>query len=636
MNPKRFSVERRRELQSIQLEDLHSVFDRLDTKSRKKLQLLISKKAVPGFRRNTPKAYAAKLRQLQNNLRRGSQQHLELIFLTWVAHVPPCCDGLPTLNELLTDFDNDVDFPGNVEAPPNSQRDIECFHYLAAKSQELLIDQKTVQQFYEIGYFLRSAEIEKQIALCVAAPLVALGRARTNESAENDSLHQKLKLLAGQIRDIGQQNEKLVTRLDQVEENSGVNRADARALEISLSEVQVTLGEVKLVSKHVSTLQEDLALLRSATASAEEQLVELTNSFSEAREQSSSIGADEDVVSGREMTNSVDEASSPTLKPTIAQQPSPSWEQLGLGSADGDESPLSAPSSDKAIAYPSAKLFVDILKGYLHENQVPEGEVVAPALVATWLAGQPAILSHPDAVQSVVNAAGEDVQLHSQIVASDWFAPTWYTSLDSLEESIWRGAMSAPLGLFLFEDFDRALPETYLLGSLRVPTFRSRSKALVLCSRCCDSANVPCSTEVLANFSDLDVLLPDSKQSVVITEFVSPYSIPASTWAAWRENRGPLSENEKADILQVSEVLCQAGFQRARDWCRDAAEILACAKLFVQPEIALGIVVATKAIPVLSSLGKSPNRLETWLKGDYFAHRSMALFRRSGDLYDFE
>lgn len=117
---------------------------------------------VDGFRRGNPQELQKRIKTFINRIQRWNDMEWMLFKDLWVDWVKTHSQ----LDELLSILDNSADFIENNEGiPPNTPLDIQCFKFLALKSEESRVPRELIKRFYDFGYFQEDERIEQYIAV---------------------------------------------------------------------------------------------------------------------------------------------------------------------------------------------------------------------------------------------------------------------------------------------------------------------------------------------------------------------------------------------------------------------------------------------------------------------------------------
>lgn len=239
MSPKPYPEDKRRTLVERGQEDFIRFFEDItDRKGTHFLHYTVPPAKRPGFRKgHVPlkfkvPALISDLKKEISNSKAIVWDMFKELWRWWVI-------SHQGLNQILEGFDNGADFDesGVCVTLPNSELDIQCFRVLLAASRDYQIDQETIRDFYEYGYFLPSSEIESLV-------VQAVPRAEIERQQRLAALPDQVAALSEAVQSFGVQLSEIeAAGDDEVEEPSQQVERIAESLEEQLSELHSILIE---------------------------------------------------------------------------------------------------------------------------------------------------------------------------------------------------------------------------------------------------------------------------------------------------------------------------------------------------------------------------------------------------------
>ena len=183
----------------------------------------------------------------------------------------------PELDDVLTTFDNGADFDDNHQCirPPNSELDVEGFRVLLEASHKSQIDQETIRDFYEYGYFKTDADIENLIDQALPRQKIEQKQQIEQLPDQVDSIRREVDELRSQISDL-----KVVNELEQILDQQIANAQ--QSFENQISELSHQISEVRQYLENQiseSNFTQTISLLRQSITALETRITEFINAI---------------------------------------------------------------------------------------------------------------------------------------------------------------------------------------------------------------------------------------------------------------------------------------------------------------------------------------------------------------------
>lgn len=281
MEAKPYPIEKRRILIERSQTDFVTFLQQVtDPQGRNFIRNQLLQRRVPGFREGraplerTVPQLIHRLRQEQE-LTNPDSAIWDLFTKAWMYWVKSHSE----LDDALTTFNNGADFDDNNQGirPPNSELDIEYFRVLLEASLNNQIDQETIRNFYEYGYFKRDAHIENLIDQALPRQNIEQRLQIEQLPDQVDSIRREINELRSQIPDL-----ETVKELEQILDQRMANAQQSFENQISELSHQISALQQSF-RKQVpeSNFTQTISLLKQLIASLESQIVEVEVSLSE-------------------------------------------------------------------------------------------------------------------------------------------------------------------------------------------------------------------------------------------------------------------------------------------------------------------------------------------------------------------
>jgi hypothetical protein len=575
MNPKSYPLSRHATFLALTDDELLRLVKRLPPAGQKALLAWVPPAKLAGFR---PSADAS----LRNQFRRW-KQHLKAdpsrwrlavkVFVEWVNHVPSPAGGMPSLRELLLQFNNDSEPKAldDVERTQNSDLDIKCFRYLLGKSQDDLIDRETIAEFYNLGYFIRDPAIEGLIARC---------RSR-DELLERRQQHRRSEEMEQTVAD-------LQSRVGELEEVPDELRAarHTQATQISATEAHVSFIQTRLEQTNAEVTEHNERLLNAETG------LELLR----------------DMIKGLSDLHAKGLARS-----ALPGDPAP---------PPGSSSKVH-PSICSASPYTSEEEFLRQLQHCLERWGVSNEPPYAHFYYVIMQTFPILVVSHPNAGVALREAVSPDGVLRDFNVSAGWIGPTWIdwlpANLEDLKYTLATGSCPEPEPqqarcppVLRFEDFDRSFPEGYLVAPAK--NLSGAPSAFLIAARSADPVHIFPTATFCAVSCDLDLLLGIQSTPEATPPGRAICHVTAETLSQWAQARldrwnSHLEAGLRllASPLRDNPALAVAHRSRLR-------RALSLSDGLLKPEIVIQWLAATHLVPLLVTLDGNPDRAATLLR----------------------
>ena len=258
MHAKPYPEAKRRQLIERSVEDFVAFLEEVtDNKGREFIRTQLLPRTVTGFRPGHAPLTLTVPKLISNlsdeqELTNPDSRIWDMFKNAWICWV----SSHQELNEILLEFDNNVDFDENhiCITPPNSELDRKCFEVLLEARLNNQINQEIIRRFYEYGHFNEDEKIEELI-----------NRALPQEEIER---RQQIDQLPEQVDRLQQEIEELRTQFFDLEHISELQQTlDQRIAEVQQSfENQLTQLNV---SQNVSQFKQLIESLKSRIGEVE-------------------------------------------------------------------------------------------------------------------------------------------------------------------------------------------------------------------------------------------------------------------------------------------------------------------------------------------------------------------------------
>ena len=183
----------------------------------------------------------------------------------------------PELDDVLTTFDNGADFDDNHQCIrlPNSKLDVEGFRVLLEASHKSQIDQETIRDFYEYGYFKTDADIENLIDQALPRQKIEQKQQIEQLPDQVDSIRREVDELRSQISDL-----KVVNELEQILDQQIANAQ--QSFENQISELSHQISEVRQYLENQiseSNFTQTISPLRQSITALETRITEFIHAI---------------------------------------------------------------------------------------------------------------------------------------------------------------------------------------------------------------------------------------------------------------------------------------------------------------------------------------------------------------------
>ena len=594
MRCKPYSEARRKQYVQLGADELVRIAGRLGDAHLKELSKYLPPGKLTGFRKGHRLVVMSQIKRLSAELSKDLHsdkkwKSAEILFVKWVCHVPKPHSRLPSLDELLNEFDNEADFNGDEEhVEPNSELDLECFRYLARKSDEFLIDRETIQDFYKLGYFLSDPRIEELIQRC--RPLREIINAVEMEerlcSLEDrldpmeDHTNDVLELVSDREKELQALSERLATSQQNIENLN--NRLNSLKQSDSNTSAQV-LDLKSSTAERLKRLEDQQQSILQTVTSLEERLKEVT--------------------------------ACPVVAP----------EEREVAEARETPEGQAEPASTKPC-YPNEGLFLDELKHQLWSGSAPAASEPKIGVLYSTLFTFPFMVCSTNGLADAISAAISGKSGTAKFVTeSGWFQPEWKPELKEAHPEYHKilkqqGGIGTPEDFLVIEfvDYDRCFPELYLFSSLRIVSGRvhsngSLSPILFVGVPCQDDVHVKVSAEFLRYSFDLSFLL----EGTSVTDAAREESI--CRYPTDLANQNILGRIEKGweEGGKLFEVVRQSlkDFGKAAHFCNEklSRRWLALSGDLISSEQALLFLACGHIVPIMKREGIVQERIEKFL-----------------------
>jgi len=158
MKPKSYPPAKREIIVKRPIDDIMGFCKEINVSEWKKIAVKLP--PVNGFRKGTDAEIRERFKVYIRKIGHWNEAGWEMFLELWLAWI----NSHQALNDLLKQFENEEDFIDDNVAPPNTQKDIECFEFLTLYGEEVMISRELLKKFYDYGYFVESSKIEYHIS----------------------------------------------------------------------------------------------------------------------------------------------------------------------------------------------------------------------------------------------------------------------------------------------------------------------------------------------------------------------------------------------------------------------------------------------------------------------------------------